>query len=200
MFREVSPPFVAPITLAELKLHLRTSPTLAAAEDVQLASIIEAATRYAENYCGRPFVPRVVELVVQTFPSKSNEAMGLGVGSVQQVIAVSYRDPAGAAQTVAPLSYRLLSGDYEAWLLPSSNFGWPQTDGARDAVTIRMVAGFPSELSPEGAEGVPRSIKQAILMICGDMYENREAIIVGTIRQENEAVHRLLHFYRVELP
>jgi hypothetical protein len=67
-------------------------------------------------------------------------------------------------------------------------------------VTIRVLAGFESLTSPESGDGVPAPIKQAMLMICGDLYENREAIIVGTIRQENEAVKAMLHFYRVEIP
>ncbi|MDG5498965.1 head-tail connector protein [Marinobacter sp. BGYM27] len=44
---------------------------------------------------------------------------------------------------------------------------------------------------------VPASIKAALLLVIGDLYENREAQIVGTIRADNPAVERLLHFYRV---
>jgi hypothetical protein len=43
----------------------------------------------------------------------------------------------------------------------------------------------------------PAAIKAACLLIIGDMYENREGAIVGTIHKENPAVQRLLHFYRI---
>jgi len=43
---------------------------------------------------------------------------------------------------------------------------------------------------------VPASVVQAILLLIGDFYENREAVITGTIVAENPTVMRLLHFYR----
>lgn len=45
----------------------------------------------------------------------------------------------------------------------------------------------------------PASIKAAELLIIGDLYENREAQVVGSIVQDNKAVERLLHLYRVGL-
>lgn len=44
---------------------------------------------------------------------------------------------------------------------------------------------------------VPASIKAALLLIIGDLYENREAALVGVARTDNPTVERLLHFYRV---
>jgi len=55
-------------------------------------------------------------------------------------------------------------------------------------------------LDAQGAEvPVPASIKSAMLLIIGDLYENREGQIVGMSRADNPAVDRLLHFYRVGL-
>jgi len=44
---------------------------------------------------------------------------------------------------------------------------------------------------------LPASVKAAILLIIGDLYENREAQIVGTNISINPAMDRLLHFHRV---
>lgn len=46
---------------------------------------------------------------------------------------------------------------------------------------------------------VPASIRAALLLIVGDLYENREGVVVGTIVAVNPTVERLLHFYRVGL-
>lgn len=46
---------------------------------------------------------------------------------------------------------------------------------------------------------VPAAIKAGALLIIGDLYENREAKIVGTTAIENSAVVNLLHPYRVDL-
>lgn len=44
---------------------------------------------------------------------------------------------------------------------------------------------------------VPDDVKMAILMLVSDLYENREAQIVGVSVTENRAVQDLLHFHRV---
>lgn len=45
----------------------------------------------------------------------------------------------------------------------------------------------------------PAAIKCASLLLIGDMYENREAIIVGASVASNPAVMNLLHPYRQEI-
>ncbi len=52
----------------------------------------------------------------------------------------------------------------------------------------------------DGAEvPVPASIRAALLLIIGDLYEHREGQFVGVSRADNPAVERLMHFYRVGL-
>lgn len=46
---------------------------------------------------------------------------------------------------------------------------------------------------------VPDDIKAAAFLIIGDLYENREAKIVGSQVVENSAVMNLLYPYRVEI-
>jgi len=46
---------------------------------------------------------------------------------------------------------------------------------------------------------VPASVRAALLMIIGDLYENREGALVGVSRVDNPTVDRLLHFYRTGL-
>ena len=52
----------------------------------------------------------------------------------------------------------------------------------------------------EGSEvPVPASIRQALLLIVGDFFENREAQNTQSQYHQNPAAERLMHFYRVEL-
>lgn len=52
----------------------------------------------------------------------------------------------------------------------------------------------------QDAEGqdvpIPAAIKLAILLVCGDLYANRDSVITGTIRTDNSTVERLLNRYR----
>ncbi len=45
----------------------------------------------------------------------------------------------------------------------------------------------------------PPDVKAAILLIIGDLYENREGQFVGVQVAENQTVQNLLHFHRVGL-
>lgn len=45
---------------------------------------------------------------------------------------------------------------------------------------------------------LPPSIRAAILLVVGDLYENRESQIVGVSVSKNQTVENLLNFYRVE--
>ena len=45
----------------------------------------------------------------------------------------------------------------------------------------------------------PASVQAAVLLIVGDLYENREAVVTGTIVARNPTVDRLLHMYSVGL-
>lgn len=44
---------------------------------------------------------------------------------------------------------------------------------------------------------VPSAVKMALLLVIGDLYENREGQFVGTISSDNPAVKSLLTPYRV---
>lgn len=46
---------------------------------------------------------------------------------------------------------------------------------------------------------VPASVRAAMLLIIGDLYENREDQVVGTIVARTGTADRLLHFHRVGL-
>jgi len=65
---------------------------------------------------------------------------------------------------------------------------WPSfTPYPSNPVTIEFVCGWTA------ASDVPRKIKQACLMICADLYENREAQSSSQFAyQENETVKALL--------
>lgn len=46
---------------------------------------------------------------------------------------------------------------------------------------------------------VPPDLQAAILLIIGDLYENREGQFVGVAVAENQTVQNLLHFHRAGL-
>ncbi|MNN79443.1 Phage gp6-like head-tail connector protein [compost metagenome] len=53
--------------------------------------------------------------------------------------------------------------------------------------------------SPPIEVPVPASVRLAVLMVAADLYENREAQIIGVSRVDNPTVARLLNLYRTGL-
>jgi hypothetical protein len=62
-----------------------------------------------------------------------------------------------------------------ARLTPIYGGSWPQTQDVINAFTVRFTAGYGTT-----AASVPYDVKAAIKLLIGHLYENREAVIVGS--------------------
>lgn len=71
-------------------------------------------------------------------------------------------------------------------------------DAAVDYVSNYLGRPVPWSTETE-SEVFPPSVRAAILLVIGDLFENREGATAGVAIQENPSLHRLLHFYRVGL-
>ena len=67
-----------------------------------------------------------------------------------------------------------------------------------DAAEAHVANYLERSLDPWTEEGgtAPQNVRQAILLVIGDFYENREARFVGTIQTNNPAFEALLQFDR----
>lgn len=52
------------------------------------------------------------------------------------------------------------------------------------------------EIPFEGEDELNPSIRSAILLIIGDLYANRENVVVGASVANTQAAHNLMHFHR----
>jgi len=172
------------VSVAEAKHHLRVD----IADDDALIDVLRVAAReQAETYMQKA-VP--LQTVVAKFDSFMH--LELPVGNAVSITSIQYLDADGVTQTLDPSpAIYLLSGD-KVYLKNSET--WPETLNQKDAVTVTYTAGWEvdRQASPP-VNDVPARIRQAILLIIGDLYENREAKIVGTIVADNKAVEALLY-------
>jgi hypothetical protein len=72
-------------------------------------------------------------------------------------------------------------------------------DAAMDHVSQYLNRPVPWTDESSSEDVFPASVQAAVLLIVGDLYENREAVVTGTIVARNPTVDRLLHMYRVGL-
>jgi len=169
-------PTAEPITLAEAKTHLRVSTI---DEDSYITSLISAARLHTESVTNRALITQTWDLYLDRFPSSPYLSVELPKPKLQSITYIKYTDVNGTLQTWDASNYDVDGDSFLGLVYPVYQGDWPS--GVRDhpkAVTIRYVAGYaPSGASsPEDqADNVPMPLKQAILLLVGHLYENREA-------------------------
>lgn len=173
-----------PVSFADARRHCRV---LNNDDDGYIASLVKTARQHCENVCGRAFVRQQWQKSTGCFV----DSIFLPTLNLLEVTEVNYFDVNGALQIVSPSDYEvdLIS----AQIFPGTGKAWPSTQSRPNAVTIKYFAGFGAT-----ANDVPEPIKQAILLLVGHWYENREAVLVAATSKPIEfAVDALLTPYRV---
>lgn len=174
----VTAPTAEPVTLEEVKLHLRVD---ADDEDDLITGLITAAREYAEAVTQRAIPQQTWDLQADAFTCA--DEFYLPKAPCVSVTSITYLDTDGASQTLATTVYGtdLPTG-------PDARAGriylkyqqvWPQTRDIPNAVTVRFVAGY------AGTNPVPSSLKAAIKVLVATWYgPAREAVNIGNIVTE----------------
>lgn len=165
----VTPPAEEPLTLAELKVHLREDGT---EQDALITSLIIAAREHVEGFLGRKLVTQTWDLTVDSFTGNS---IVIPYAPLQSITSVKYLDGAGVQQTLATTEYVVDTTQQPGRIFLGYDKYWPTVQTRENAVVVRFVAGYGL------AVAVPESIKAAIKLLVGSWYENREAVNVGNI-------------------
>jgi len=162
-----------PITTADLKAHSHIDTS---DDDAQVAAYIAAATQDTESYLWRQLCTATWVLTLDRFPW--SDYIDLPRPPLQSVTHVKYYDLSNTQQTLSTGDYDVDTSTEPGRIYIDRSVGWPSVYDRRNAVEIRFVAGY-------GAAGaVPEMIKQSIRMKAAHWYENREALIIGTIVAE----------------
>lgn len=200
-FTIVVPPTIEPITLEEARMHLRLTadsnndspPIYSHPEDLLVLSLISAARDYCEQNLMRSLALQTVETVLDDFPAGAIELSG---SPITQIVSIVYIDPDSNEQTLASSAYTLDNAQEPGRVLPVDT--WPKTAGTTNAVHIRYETGYSSD-SPN-LNPIPPSIRQAMLLLIGHWYENREAVNIGNITTTLDlAVKSLLKPYQLRM-
>lgn len=178
-----TPPAGEPIDLADAKDHLRVDGD---EDDSYISALITAARQHVEVGCHLAIMPQEWSLILPAFPAGY---LPLSGGPYRAIDSVEYINPQGDTQALT---------DYQVVLAPPAriapNGSWPVVANRLDAVTVRAQTGY------ENVAAVPAPIKQAILLLVGHWYENREASVIGTtVAELPMAVESLLFPYRTFL-
>ncbi|PQA87239.1 head-tail connector protein [Hyphococcus luteus] len=156
----LSPPAAEPVTLAELKAHLRVTSD---DEDALVTGMLVAAVRAIEARGGLALMPQQWRLTLDAAPE---ETLFLPLSPVSAIDAVSVIDGDGDPRTVSPSLYDAVLGA-GARIRPAGP--WPLPVPKVGGVHVDFTAGY------EDAGAVPAPLKQAVLTLAAFFFETREA-------------------------
>lgn len=186
----VTAPATEPVTTAEAKLHLRVD---ISTDDTHIDNLVSAARQHVEAWLCRALITQTWDYKLASLPS--SRYIELPLAPLVSVTSVTYV-PDGGNSTTFSSSYYAVDADAEPGRVDLvSTADWP-SDALRPGlpITVRFVAGYGS------ASAVPKAIKQAILLLVGHWYENREAIAIAKVGKFMDlplAVEALLTPYRM---
>lgn len=192
----ITGPTLEPITLAELKLHLRIEDSIVEdfAEDTLLDDDITASREHVEDITRRALNTQTWEYFLDGWPSGNK--IKLPFGNLQTAgLSVKYTDSDGDQTTMTLTTDYLIETNGEGYghiVLPYGE-SWPSfTAYPSNPIVIQFACGWTT------AALVPYKIKAAMKLICSDLYANREAQIVSNQDyRENKTVMNLLFSKRL---
>lgn len=171
---------------SELK-HQINLPSTATDDDTWIASAVSAARSLLERSVpgGLAIRLQTKQLVLNKFPSSEDGEIELPFSplvSSSSEITITYYDGNNSSTTLATSDYRLINpgNGYRAKLYPAIDKTWPVSKSRQDAVAIEFDCGSTSSANVEP------TIKHAMNMLVTHWYENRSAMVVGTITKEIE--------------
>ena len=174
------------ISLAEAKAFLRIDSDYDD-DDNYITSLINVATGVVEEFTRRRLVTQTYNIFYDEFPPY----IDLQIGDVASVTHVKYYDTNNVLQTLAASEYDVDTKIRPGRIYQSETGDFPDTFERPNAVEVEFVVGG-------AASDVPAPIVQAVYIIVGRYYENRQDVVMGT--QVNELplmVDHLLTPYRL---
>ena len=133
-------------------------------DDAYIQTLIEAAQKKIEEDYDLSLTARTYDLYLDDFPN----IIAIWMYPIASVDSVKYTDDDGNSQTVTSTNYTTDLTQKPARIGPVSSYTWPTPRDSIAAVQVRFTTGFSSP------DTIPSDIKQAMLLIIGDWFDNRE--------------------------
>lgn len=167
--KRLTTPSFEPVTVAELKTHLKITHS---DEDTYLEGLIKTCRLTLEQYTQRIWCNCQLQLSMPDFTYRWCELPYAADNTV--VASVKYKDEDGVETTIASTEYNVITEYSPAIIKFKSSFSTPSVnlyEGA--AVKITYTTGAAS------AAGIGDNFKYALLLYAAYLYENREAMPYG---------------------
>lgn len=174
----VTAPTEEPLTVQDVVDHCQMG-EIASDQKARVAGLIAGARQLLERRLRRQFVTATWKMYLDYLPAEIVFSDHLPIKTITHV---KYTNTSGVLTTLtATTDYQtdLVADQRPARIWPAYGTTWPSVLGdTLNAVEIQFTAGYGA------ASAVPQAIKNGMLLLVANWFENREQAIVGTIVSE----------------
>ena len=175
------------LTTAEAKTHLKVDTS---ADDTYIDNLVSAATESAQIFTNRYFINTTITQYGDTWSDIST----LFKSKVNSITHIKYFDSDNSEQTLATSVWISDINHQPARIGLKPNQSFPSLADRINAVNCKYVVGYGS-----AASDVPEGIREAVLLTIGNLYENRQNVVVGRIATElPKSAQYLLEQFKVQ--
>lgn len=184
----VTAPSSEPVSLSEQKAHLRMDGD---EDDAYIAACITAARSWIEGQTHRAMVTQTWDYGIDyAWPVKAGWTRvdfplnPVAAQASPESITITYVDSDGVSQSLASTQFIVANRAHGSYIAPAYGVTWPDVRWQPDTITVRFVAG-------EAATAVPVDLKQAVMILAAQFYEERDMAT-----KANEVVEALISPHR----
>ena len=186
----ITEPTIEPVSLFQARDHLRLED---GEQDELVVRCVKAARQHVERRTGRSLVRQQWRQYFDFFPP----TMFLEPSPVKEVERIQYVDTDGATQTLATSVYEFDEARQIIRLAYEQT--WPSSRPHPNSVWADLWCGYystgDSPIRP--LDNLPEDLTSAILLVTGELFENREQSVIGLTVTASRTFEMLIQPHRV---
>jgi len=183
-YRQLTEPATEPLSYSDVKAYLRLNDN---SEEAFVTSLITVARQIVEGQIWRPLISQTWAMQFD-YSEIGTNIYNINKAPLLSVTDVKYYDEDDTLQTLAASQYEVdIYGSPARFRL----INVPKLKDRMNALQLNFTCGYTN------AAAVPSPIKQAMYLIIGHLYENRQDVVTGTqVHQIPDSSKYLLEPYR----
>lgn len=183
-------PVSEPVTLTELKAHLRIDH---ADEDSYITNLITAARELVESYIKKALIAQTYVWTLNSWRLDVDQSgkrfLNLPMGPLLSITSINTYDENDNVSLWAADQYYAAKSQNR--LYARAGVSWPDVTRVAEGIEITFSVGFGAN-----ASDVPQGVKQALMQLAAHLYDTRTAVSQSTLKPIPLSVLDLLTPYR----